>query len=119
MAFGKEMSMMGGKSKLKPEGKEKPTPKGETDGEEPKDGGDEAHGKSPFEGHEGKHFHMHHDGLSVHTHGQHEDGTHDGPHEHPDMASAQQHMSSFMGDDGEGEEMPMSHHQQVMGGGIG
>src|SRR5260370_252180 len=48
---------------------------------------------------EGKHFHAHHDGMSVHSHGISE-GEHDGPHDHADAAEASDHMMNYLDEGG-------------------
>lgn len=53
-----------------------------------------------------KHHIAHHDGMSVHTHGIHESGEHDGPHEHGSANEASQHMEAFMGDGEDGHQEP-------------
>ncbi len=125
-------------------GSEKPVEKGEVKGEEGEEGGGDAlslhsngdgtyhteggggQEEHPTLGHalmhmahhnepEGKHMHIHHDGLSVKSHGIHESGEHDGPHEHDDLEGAKDHMDQMMGDGGDEdgdedeEEMPLGH----------
>lgn len=47
---------------------------------------------------EGKHFHAHHDGMSVHSHGS-AAGEHDGPNEHASTDEAADHMKNYLSDD--------------------
>jgi hypothetical protein len=135
MAFDAAMKSMGGKMKPKsaksPDehmGKEKPEPKGKTEGEESgggmsidkseggyktSDGQEHGHLGAALmhvaNHHEpgGKHLHMHHDGMGITSHGVHEGGEHDGPHEHSSPEEAGQHAASFLADQsvGGGDEM--------------
>lgn len=43
-----------------------------------------------------KHHIAHHDGMSVTTHGIHESGEHDGPHEHNSAEEAKEAMGNFL-----------------------
>lgn len=111
MAFGKEMKMMGGKSKLgakapdEDKGKEKPVEHGDVKG----DSGDGS-----------KHFHVSHDGLSFQSQGTNEDGSQDEPMDHGTTDEVKNHMDSFFGEgDDDGEQKPPVHHAEPMMGGYG
>jgi hypothetical protein len=109
MAFGKHMEMMGGKSKLKPEPKDKPEEKSEDKKESKGDDKPEHDGK--------KHFHVSHDGLSYQSQGTNEDGSQDEPMEHGSTDEVKGHMDQFFGDgDGDEQQMPVHHAEPMMGG---
>lgn len=138
MAFGKEMAMMGGKAKFKGEPKEKSEKKPEPKKEEGEAGGGDgmslhSHGDGSYhtepdgEQHDhlgkalmhlahhhepdGKHMHIHHDGLSVRSHGVHESGEHDGPMEHEDTEGTKAHMDQFFNGTEQGQpEAPEQEH---------
>lgn len=135
MAFDAAMKSMGGKMKPKSakspdehKGSDKPEPKGKTEGEESgggmsidkseggyktSDGQEHGHLGAALmhvaNHHEpgGKHLHVHHDGMGITSHGIHESGKHDGPHEHGSPEEAGQHAASFLADQavGGGDEM--------------
>jgi len=72
----------------------KPGPEGETaDGSDVPKILEDLHAK-----HGGKHMHVHAHEAGVTTHHIGEDGMVEGPHEHPDMAAAADHMHMMMGD---------------------
>lgn len=95
MAFGKQMSMMGGKMKPKsakaPEGESKPEPKGKVAGE---DGDGPGDAKSPIHEHLSK---MHEMTGNAHTHVEHHmGGGHTSHHisEHGEMSGPHDHAST-------------------------
>ena len=47
-----------------------------------------------------KHHITHHDGMSMHSHGIHEDGQHDGPHDHENVEDAKESLGQMMGAEG-------------------
>lgn len=64
---------------------------------------------------DGKHVHVHHDGMSMTSHGIHETGEHDGPHDHENIEELKSHLGKFFneeeheGEDGDGYS---SHHDE-------
>lgn len=51
-----------------------------------------------------KHHIVHHDGMGMTSHGIHEDGTHDGPHEHNSAEEAKEAMGNFMDEEAQEPE---------------
>jgi hypothetical protein len=128
MAFEAAFKSMGSKSgpggkDFSVKGKEAPKPAGKVGGEEPDAGeGDHlihavqaAHDAEPT----GKHLMVHHDGLAIRSHGIHEDGTHDGPHDHENLEALKDHMGKFFdeeeNEDG-GEDEPAEKNDSQHGG---
>ena len=50
---------------------------------------------------EGKHFHVHHDGLSMHSHGTNEAGEHEGTHDHENIEELKDSMAQFLDEEAE------------------
>jgi hypothetical protein len=70
----------------------------------------------------GKHMHVHSDGYSLRSHGVHEGGEHDGPHDHQNLDELKQHMDQFLGEEqqeGDGQEQPMEGHPMPQHQGMG
>ena len=60
---------------------------------------------------ESKHHHSKHDGFSGHTHGMHEDGTHEETQEHDSPESMGEGLKAFMGGEEGAEDKPQ--HQET------
>ena len=103
MAFGEQMKMMGGKANLHGSGK-------------PKEEKPEEKGEHKPEGHDGgKHFHVHHDGLSYHAHGE-SDGNKEDSQEHGDMDSVKGHMDQFFGENQQDQQPQQPEQNHGFGG---
>jgi hypothetical protein len=48
---------------------------------------------------EGKHHHVHHDGMMMHSHGVDEKGEHDGTHDHANMDELRDSMDKFLNEE--------------------
>lgn len=46
-----------------------------------------------------KHAHVSHDGFSATSHGVHEDGQHDGPHDHENIEELKNHLGKFFNEE--------------------
>src|ERR1700753_3148902 len=99
MAFGKAMAMMGSKGPggkdLSVKGAAKPVEHGKVSGE-PEHGGEADHlSQAVQSAHEAdpasKHMIVSHDGFGIKSHGIHETGEHDGPHDHENIEALKQH----------------------------
>lgn len=54
---------------------------------------------------ESKHMHIQHDGFSATSHGVHEDGQHEGPHDHENIEELKNHLGKFFDEEeNEGSE---------------
>jgi hypothetical protein len=71
-----------------------------------------AHSHEP----EAKHHHSKHDGFSGHTHGMHEDGTHEETQEHDSPESMGEGLKAFMGGEQGQEDKPQEEEQAPLGG---
>ena len=66
---------------------------------------------------EAKHHHSMHDGFSHQSHGVHEDGQHDGTHDHENLDELKGSMDKFLGEEGqEGQGEPEGEEAPAMGG---
>ena len=61
---------------------------------------------------ESKHHHAKHDGFSGHTHGMHEDGTHEETQEHDSPESMGEGLKAFMGGEEGAEDKPQHQDQE-------
>ena len=73
-----------------------------------------AHAHEP----ESKHHHSKHDGFSGHTHGMHEDGTHEETQEHDSPESMGEGLKAFMGGEQGQEDKPQQQEEQAPLGGM-
>jgi hypothetical protein len=73
-----------------------------------------AHAHEP----ESKHHHSKHDGFSGHTHGVHEDGTHEETQEHDSGDSMGEGLKAFMGGEEGQEDKPQHEDEQAPLGGM-
>lgn len=93
----------------------------EHDGKDGGDGGVHEHLAALHASMGGQHFHAHHDGMGGYTsHQVHEDGHHEGPHQHESHHAMAEHMKKFMGGEGEeasgaGAEEPSGEHESLFG----
>jgi len=56
---------------------------------------------------QGKHLHVYHDGMTLHSHGINEAGEHDGTHDHENLDELKESMGRFLdeeGKEGQGSE---------------
>jgi hypothetical protein len=67
---------------------------------------------------ESKHHHAKHDGFSGHTHGIHEDGTHEETQEHDSPESMSEGLKAFMGGEEGAEDKPQHEEEQAPLGGM-
>lgn len=66
---------------------------------------------------ESKHHHAKHDGFSGHTHGMHEDGTHEETQEHDSPEDMGEGLKAFMGEpEGAGSKPQQSEEASPLGG---
>jgi hypothetical protein len=61
---------------------------------------------------ESKHHHAKHDGFSGHTHGMHEDGTHEETQEHDSPEEMGEGLKAFMGGEEGAEDKPQHQEQE-------
>lgn len=64
-----------------------------------------------------KHHVIHHDGMTMHSHGVHEDGQHEGTHDHENIEELKDSMSKFLDEEGkEGTENGSEYDEEENGG---
>jgi hypothetical protein len=75
-----------------------------------------AHAHAP----EGKHHHVHHDGMMMHSHGVNEAGEHEGTHDHENIDELKQSMGKFLDEESkEGTEKGGEYDEEENGGQLG
>jgi hypothetical protein len=69
---------------------------------------------------EGKHMHIHHDGMMMHSHGVNEASEHEGTHDHENIEELKESMGKFLDEEGqENSENGAEHDEQENGGQLG
>jgi|ERR1039458_7953420 hypothetical protein len=71
---------------------------------------------------EGKHFHAHHDGMTMHSHGVNEAGEHQGTDDHENIDELKESMGRFLdeeGKEGHGSEAGDEYDEKENGGQLG
>jgi len=69
---------------------------------------------------EGKHHHVHHDGMMMHSHGVTEAGEHEGTHDHENIEELKESMGKFLDEEGkEGQGSGGEYNEEENGGQLG